>query len=268
MKLSTVKLVTIQFFLLLFFFIFNSAQAEEELGVYEHLDEYISDDLMFTDELFNEVNLLESIDKPTIISLVYYECPGICSPLLNGLAEAMEKTDVVIGKDYQVYTISFSHTEKPPLARKKKRTYQKLVTQGDTDNYWKFFTGDSTNIHRLLDDLGFKVKKDGKEYIHPGTLIVLSPNGKITRYLYGSTYFLPFDIKMAVVEAAQGKSGPTINKVLNYCFSYDPEGKKYVLNITKISGSIILGLALILLFSMLYKGNKRKEPRFKNEETR
>jgi len=265
MKLLAVKIVTtgILFSFLLLFSI--STQAEEELGVYEHLDEYISDDLMFTDELFNKVNLLESIDKPTIISLVYYECPGICSPLLNGLAEAMEKTDVIIGEDYQVYTISFSHTEKPPLARKKKRTYQKLVTQGNTDEYWKFFTGDSTNIYQLLDDVGFKVKKDGKEYIHPGTLIVLSPNGKITRYLYGSTYFLPFDIKMAVVEAAQGKSGPTINKVLNYCFSYDPEGKKYVLNITKISGSIILGLALILLFSLLYKGNKKRGLKFKDQ---
>mgnify|MGYP002639694393 CR=1 FL=1 len=258
MKLPTVKLVTLGFLISFSLLLSFPVQADDELGVYEHLDEFITDDLIFVDELHNEVNLLESIDKPTIISLVYYECPGICSPLLNGLAEAMEKTDVVVGEDYQVYTISFSHTETPELARKKKRTYQKLVTQGNTDESWKFFTGDSTTIHRLLDQLGFKVKKEGKEYIHPGTLIVLSPNGKITRYLYGSTYFLPFDIKMAVVEAAQGKSGPTINKVLNYCFSYDPAGKKYVLNITKISGSIILFFALVLLFSLLYKGNKRK----------
>lgn len=258
MKLIVIKLVTVGILISLSLLITNSLRAQDELGVYEHLDEYISDDLIFTDELFNEVNLLESIDKPTIISLVYYECPGICSPLLNGLAEAMEKTDVIVGEDYQVYTISFSHTEEPPLARKKKRTYQKLVTQGNTDESWKFFTGDSSNITRLLKDVGFAVKKDGKEYIHPGTLIVLSPNGKITRYLYGSTYFLPFDIKMAVVEAAQGKSGPTINKVLNYCFSYDPAGKKYVFNITKISGSIILFFALLLLFSLLYKGNKKK----------
>jgi protein SCO1/2 len=258
MKLIVIKLVTVGILISLSVLISKSLSAQDELGVYEHLDEYISDDLIFTDELFNEVNLLESIDKPTIISLVYYECPGICSPLLNGLAEAMEKTDVIVGEDYQVYTISFSHTEEPPLARKKKRTYQKLVTQGNTAEYWKFFTGDSSNIARLLKDVGFAVKKEGKEYIHPGTLIVLSPNGKITRYLYGSTYFLPFDIKMAVVEAAQGKSGPTINKVLNYCFSYDPAGKKYVFNITKISGSIILFFALLLLFSLLYKGNKKK----------
>lgn len=234
-------------------------ETENQLGIYEHLDSYISDDLIFRDELFNKVNLKDAIDKPTVICLVYYECPGICSPLLNGLADAMDKTDVELGKDYQVFTISFSHTESAPLALKKKKTYAKLVSHGDTENSWKFFTGDSITISKLLDEVGFKVKKEGKEYIHPGSLIMLSPEGKITRYLYGSTYFLPFDLKMAIVEAAQGKSGPTINKVLNYCFSYDPEGKKYVFNITKISGTIILLLAIGLLLSMILKNKNRKK---------
>ncbi len=233
--------------------------AQEELGVYEHLDDTISDDLIFTDELFNQVNLKDIIDKPTIISLVYYECPGICSPLLNGLAEALEKTDITMGKDYQVFTISFNQVEKPPLALKKKKTYAKLLTHGDTDNGWHFFTGDSANIYRLLNEVGFKVKKEGTEFIHPGTLIVLSPKGKITRYLYGSAYFLPFDIKMAVAEAAQGRSGPTITKMLNYCFSYDPAGKKYVFNVTKISGTIILLIALIFLASLSLKSRKSKK---------
>lgn len=236
----------------------STTYAQDELGVYEHLDEYISDDLVLTDELYNEINLKESIDKPTIISLVYYECPGICSPLLNGLAEAMDKTDIQLGEDYQVYTISFSHTEKPPLARKKKKTYQKLVSHGDTKGSWKFFTGDSITISRLLDQVGFKVKKEGKEYIHPGTLIVISPKGKITRYLYGSTYFMPFDLKMAIVEAADERSGPTINKMLKFCFSYDPAGQKYVLNFTKISGSFILLIAFVLLGTLIFRGRKRR----------
>lgn len=231
---------------------------DKQLGIYEKLDEYISDDLVFTDELFNKVNIKESIDKPTILALVYYECPGICSPLLNGLAEAMDESDMELGTDYQVYTVSFSFTEGPPLARQKKKTYSKLVKHGDTQNGWKFFTGDSTTVDQLLDEVGYKVKKEGKEYIHPGAIIVLSPEGKVTRYLYGSTYFLPFDLKMAVVEAAEGRSGPTINKMLNYCFSYDPEGQKYVFNMTKISGTLILLLAGSLLFTMIIKGRKRK----------
>ena len=236
----------------------EEVKPENQLGIYEKLDQYISDDLVFTDELYNKVNLKESIDKPTILVLVYYECPGICSPLLNGLADAMDKSDIELGKDYQVYTISFSHTEKPPLARQKKKTYTKLVKHGDTQNAWKFFTGDSITIAQLFDDVGYKVKKEGKEYIHPGAIMVLSPAGKVTRYLYGSAYFLPFDIKMAIVEAAEGRSGPTINKVLNYCFSYDPEGQKYVFNVTKISGTLILLLAGSLLFTMVMKGRKRK----------
>lgn len=263
--MKQLALLTISIF---FIYLPSVCIAEEdtppvELGIYEKLDEYISDDLVFTDETFEEINIKESIDKPTILALVYYECPGICSPLLNGLAEAMDRTDIELGEDYQVYTISFSHTENPTLARKKKKTYEKLVSHGDTENSWKFFTGDSLTIYRLLDDVGYKVKKEGKEYIHPGTIIVLSPDGKVTRYLYGSTYFLPFDLKMAIVEAAEGRSGPTINKVLKYCFSYDPEGQKYVFNMTKVSGTIILLLAASLLFSMIFKGRKRKNKLFK-----
>ena len=250
-------LLTVFFLLFLSIMTSNSSFGQDELGVYEHLDDYISNDLVFTDELYNEINLKESINKPTIIALVYYECPGICSPLLNGLADAMDKTDIQLGEDYQVYTISFSHTEKPPLAKKKKDSYEKLVRHGDPKNSWKFFTGDSVTISRLFDQVGFKVKKEGKEYIHPGTLIVLSPKGKITRYLYGTTYFLPFDIKMAIVEAADEKSGPTINKMLKYCFSYDPDGQKYVLNFTKILGSLILLIVIGLLVTLVIKGRTK-----------
>lgn len=261
--MKTRKLIAINLTIIMFFGML-SAKADEfnpkkkaELGIYEHLDTIISNDLVFTDEYFNKVNLKDAITKPTVISLVYYECPGLCSPLLNGLADAMDKTDISLGKDYQVFTISFNPVEKPPLALKKKDTYSKLVHHGNVRENWRFFTGDSSTINRLLNQVGFKVKKEGDEYIHPAAIIVLSPGGKITRYLIGSTYFLPFDLKMSVVEASQGKSGPTINKFLNYCFSYDPKGKKYVFNITKISGSIILILALSLLFSLLYKGKRK-----------
>jgi len=256
-------LILVLFILFSFSFPFTalseSDKTDTQLGVYEHLDDFISNDLVFTDERFEKVNLKESIEIPTVLVLVYYECPGICSPLLNALADAMDKADIDLGKDYQVYTVSFSPVEKPPLAMQKKKTYAKLVSHGDTKNGWRFFTGDSATINHLLDEVGFKVKKEGDQYIHPASLIVLSPKGKITRYLYGSTYFLPFDLKMAIVEAQEGRSSPTINKVLNYCFSYDPKGQKYVFNITKVSGSLILLLALGLLFTMIFKGKNRKK---------
>ena len=243
------------------FLTFSPGIAEEnppELGIYEHLDEYIPADLTFVNENYDTVNLLESIDKPTVIVPVYYNCPGLCSPLLEGVAEVISRSQVILGKDYQVFTISFNHTEKTKLAIDKKKNYMQLVKGNiDIENGWHFFTGDSININRLLDAIGYKVKKQGNDFIHPGAIIVLSPDGKITRYLHG-TYFLPFDLKMAVVEASHGKSGPTINKMLKFCFSYDAEGKKYVFNVTKVSGVIILLFALSLFMTLFVKNNRSK----------
>lgn len=243
--------------LVLFSIFFSPLLAQEELGVYEKLDQFIEQDIVFTDENFREVNIREAIDKPTIVAMVYYECPGICTPLLNGLADVMKKSDLELGKDYQVFTISFSHVESPVLAQNKKRTYTKLVGKGDLENGWHFFTGDSLNIDRFLDNIGYKVKQEGEEYIHPATLVVVSPHGKITRYLDGTNY-LPFDMKMAIVEAGMERSGPTINKILDYCFSYDPEGKTYVFNVTRVSGTVILLLALALLGSLVLSNRKKK----------
>jgi len=227
-----------------------------ELCIYEHLDSYLPADLDFVDENNNPFNLKDNIDKPTVIALVYYECPGLCSPLLEGVSEVITKAKVDLGTEYQVLTVSFDPSEKPELAKAKKDNYAKLVKGKDVENGWKWLTGDSTNVNRLLNTLGYKVKKEGDDYIHPASIIVISPEGKITRYLYG-TYFLPFDLKMAVVEASEERSSPTINKVLKFCFSYDAEGKKYVFNITKVSGSIIL-LFAISLFLFLAFGKKRK----------
>ncbi len=234
---------------------------QEELGIFEHLDEYIPEDLIFVDQDYDTVNLKEAIDKPTVLVLVYYECPGICSPLLEGVAEVVSRADLELDKDYQVFTISFNPAETPRLAKDKKKNYAKLVKNKDVSKGWPYFVGDSASIDKLLSSVGFKVKKVGKDWIHPTALIVLSPEGKITRYLHGLN-FLPFDLKMAVVEAQKGKSGPTINKVLRYCFSYDPEGQKYVFNITKITGTIILSAALILLLVLIFKKGKKQTKEF------
>ena len=238
----------------------TSVSAQDpELGIYEKLDEYIPKDLIFVSEKYDTVNLLSIIDKPTILVPVYYNCPGICTPLLEGVADVISKSDQVIGIDYQVFTFSFNYKENTKLARDKKKTFSKLVKGNhDLDNGWIYFTADSANVYSLLNSIGYKIKKQGQEYIHPGAVVVLSPEGKITRYLHG-TYFLPFDLKMAVVEASQGKSGPTINKFLKFCFSYDAEGKKYVFNITKVSGSIILFFALLLFLTLFLKKNRKKQ---------
>lgn len=259
-KIKTLQCIAAFFFL---FSTFGFAESDpQKLGIYENLDGYLPDNIELTDENYNRVNLKEMIDKPTVIALVYYECPGICSPLLEGVADVITRAKIDLGTEYQVFTVSFDPEEKPKLAKEKKANYSKLVKGKDVEHGWTWFTGDSANINALLSSLGYQVKKQGEEYIHPAAIMVLSPEGKITRYLHG-TYFLPFDLKMAVIEASEGKSGPTINKVLQYCFSYDPEGKKYVLNFTKISGSIIIFLALALLGGLLFSKKSRKRKSLK-----
>jgi len=240
------------------------SQEGDQLGIYEKLDQYIPDDLVFVTENYDTVNLLDQIDKPTVIVPVYYECPGLCSPLLEGVADVISKAKLELGKDYQVFTISFNPAEKPRLAREKKETYARLTKNVRfVEEGWIFHTGDSLTIQRLLTSIGYMIKKEGRDWIHPGAIIVLSPDGKITRYLHG-TYFLPFDLKMAIVEASQGRSGPTINKVLKFCFSYDAEGKKYVFNITKVSGSIIILLALGFFITLVLKSKRTATPKTEN----
>lgn len=247
--------ILILFFCLSFSFI-NQIQSQD-LGLYEHLDTYLPNDLEFINEEGKTIKLSDLINKPTVISLVYYECPGLCSPLLEGIADVITKAKLDLGTEYQMLTISFDPSEATELAVAKKATYSELVENKDVQNGWKYFTGNQENIDKLLNALGYKIKKEGEDYIHPAAIIVVSPESKITRYLHG-TYFLPFDLKMAVVESLDGKSGPTINKVLQFCFSYDAEGKKYVFNITKISGSFILLLALSLFGGLIYRNRNNK----------
>ncbi|MEZ5082734.1 MAG: SCO family protein [Bacteroidales bacterium] len=259
---SRLRYVTAFLFIISIYFTVYAESDPPELGIYEHLDEYLPENIQLVDENYNTVNLKQKIDKPTVIALVYYECPGICSPLLEGVADVITKAKIDLGTEYQVFTISFDPDEKPKLAKDKKSNYAKLVKGKDVENGWTWFTGDSANITKLLNGLGYKVKKEGQEYIHPAAIMVVSPDSKITRYLHG-TYFLPFDLKMAVIEASEGKSGPTINKVLKYCFSYDPEGQKYVMNFTKVSGSIIIFLALSLFVGLLISSKSRKRKSLK-----
>ncbi len=217
-----------------------------EVGVDEQLGKYVPLDLSFLNENGDSVKLAALIQKPTILALVYYTCPGICSPLLNGVAEVLEKMDAEPGSDYQVITISFDSRDKPSLAARKKNNYLKSFKRPFPANAWRFLTGDSVAIKRITDAVGFRYKRQGKDFTHPGLITVLAPDGKITRYLYGIT-FLPFDLKMALLEASQGRTGPTISKLLMYCFSYDPAGRKYALNVVHIGGAVILSLLAIFI---------------------
>lgn len=228
-----------------------------EIGVIEHLDEYLPDGIRLVGEDSVSVQLTDLIDKPTVLNFVYYRCPGICSPLMEGLAEVMDKSDLKPGIDYQVLTISFDPSETLDLALRKKSNYLNLVNRKEEiAQGWKFFISDSASIATATNAVGFKYKKIGNDFQHAASVMIISPDGKITRYLNG-LYFLPFDFKMAIIEANKGQSGPTINKIMQFCYSYDPVGQTYVLNVTKITGTLILFVAMLFFLYLIFKPKRK-----------
>lgn len=237
--------------------VFTDQTTNVEIGIVEHLDEYLPDDIQLVDENNQKVRLTDLIDKPTIINWVYFRCPGICSPLMEGIAKVMDASDLVPGVDYQVLTISFDPSETIDLGIRKKNNYLNLVTKKEAINRgWHYFVSDSASIAKGTNATGFKYKRTGQDFTHAASICVVSPKGKITRYLNGIN-FLPFDFKMAVIESSKGMSAPTINKIMQYCFSYDPVGQAYVLNVTKITGTLILFVALLFFLVLIFKPKRK-----------
>jgi len=215
---------------------------EVEIGIVEKLGDTIPLDLKFYNEKNDTVSLGSMINKPTILSFVYFDCPGLCSPLLDGIADVVSKMDLSIGKDFDIITISFNTKDTPEKARQKKLNFVQKIQEKDRAS-WFYLTGELENIQKITEAVGFKYKPTGLDFAHPSTIIMISPQGKITRYLYGIT-FLPFDVKMAVVESQKGLVRPTSNKLLEYCFAYDAQSKAYTLQFTRLIGTFILIIGL------------------------
>ncbi len=247
--------------LLCFVFLSITGQDKDknsvEIGIDEHLGETIPLDLTFYNTDNDTVSLRELVDKPTIFSFVYFDCPGLCSPLMSGIQDVVGKTAMDLGEDYQVITISFNTKDTPEKAKIKKDNFVSTLAK-DKQNAWIYLTGEQENIEKITDAIGFKYKAQGLDFAHPSAIIMVSPEGKITRYLYGLTY-LPFDVKMAVIESQKGLARPTINRVLEMCFAYNPASKTYVLNTTQIMGVLTL-LVLAILFAVLLLRGRKKKP--------
>lgn len=261
--------ISVKIFLAVLFFlifsvpIFSQTPEPPDVGVDEKLGEYVPLDIKFYDEYGKTIDLAELVKgKPTIISLVYYRCPGICSPLMSGLGTVLDEIDLETGKDFNTLTISFDPGEDYILAAEKKKNYfATFRKRAVSENSWRFLTADSINVKKITEAVGFKYIKQDNDFVHSGVLTVISPDGKITRYLYGID-FLPFDVKMALIEASQGKVGTTISKIVKLCYSYDPDGRRYTLNITRVAGASILfviSIFAVALFITKKKKNKSKK---------
>jgi len=243
--------------ILLFFLVLKTYGQPfgNEIGINEKLDSILPLDLVFNNEQNQQVTLRQLIDKPTVLAFVYFDCPGLCSPLQEGISKVIEASDMTLGKEYQAITISFNFHDTPEKAKQKKANFTTKIG-AEKAKSWYYLTGDSLTVVKILNAVGYKIKVTGVDYAHPSAIVMISPKGKITRYLYGLT-FLPFDLKMAVIESQKGLSRPTINKVLEFCYAYEPGGKRYTLEVTKLAGTFILIILVVFLTVLVIKRKKK-----------
>ena len=230
--------------------------AAEEVGIDEKLGQRAAIDLILKDEEGKAVPLRALIDKPTILTLIYFRCRDLCPLLLHGVVDVLNRTQSEPGKDFQVITVSIDPRDTPEIAAEKRTNYLREITRPFPPAAWRFLTADAATTKALADSVGFKFKRQGEEFIHAAAIIFLSPAGDVTRYMYGTTY-LPADLQMAVQEAARSEARPTINKWLKICFSYDPVARTYVLSFTKIGATITLLGAAIFLIVLVRAGRRR-----------
>ena len=253
-------------YIFLMIFALNSISFSTEngikVGIDEQLGSYIPLDVQFKDDKGETVVLRDLIKRPTVLAFVYYKCPGICSPLLFSLTEVINKSDLEPGFDYNIVCISFDNLETPQIAADKKKSFVSGLEKNIKPEDWEFLTGDSINIKKVTDAAGFRFERKGDQFLHSGAFIFLDKEGKICRYLFpGYTEshgfgILLFDFKMAVLEASESKETPTIAKVLRFCFSYDTEGQKYTMNVTRIFGAVILVFAAVFFIFIVKKPKK------------
>jgi protein SCO1 len=223
----------------------TSGYSAEKSGINEKIGQNVLLDAVFLDEQGEKVSLRQLTGKPSIISLVYFSCQSRCPLLLGSLAEALGKSDFDTN-DYRVITISFDDRDTPAMAAQIKPNYLKAIGRHFPDTSWRFLTGDSKTIDAFTRSVGFSFSKENSGFSHPRALIFLSPEGSISRYLYGMS-FSPFDIAMALKEASVQKGFFSRSMLSLFCFSYDPQENRYVFNLGRTAAAAALFLMLSTL---------------------
>jgi protein SCO1/2 len=243
-------------------------EALEEVGVTEHLDAKLPLDVEFRDENGDWVELGSFFDgeRPVILTLNYYRCPMLCGLMLNGLAEGVKAMAWTPGDDFEIVTISINPLETPELATAKKQNYLKLLDRPEAAQGWHFMTGRELEINRVAEAVGFSYTYDpaSQEYAHPAVMFVCTPDGRVARYLYGIEYPAK-RLKFALLEAAEGKVGSTLDQLILYCYHYDPTNRRYTpvaMNIMRLGGgatALILGVALGIFWIREWRRKKNTE---------
>jgi len=221
-------------------------EGVRNVGIDQRLNEQLPLDIEFRNEEGRLVNLGQFFhDKPVVLSLVYHECPMLCNEVLDGMLRAFRVLRFDVGKEFEVLTVSFNPREDAPLARSAKESYIRRYKREGAAEGWHFLTGDQTSIDRLTKAVGFRYRFDTQrnQYAHAGGIMVLTPQGRLSRYFYGIE-FAPKDLRLGLVEASENKIGSIVDQVLLFCYHYDPVTGKYGLAI--LTTMRIIGVAFVL----------------------
>lgn len=235
--------------------------ALEGVGIDQRLNQPVPLNLVFKDDSGRAVPLSTYFHgKPVLLALVYYQCPMLCTRILNGVVDSLNAISFTPGQDFEVVTVSFDPKDTPELAAAKKKTYLASYKRSGTANGWHFLTGDPASIKALTEAVGFHYKYDPvtKQFAHASGIMLLTPNGRLSRYFYGVEY-KPRDVRLGLVEASNNKIGNAVDEVLLFCYHYDAATGKYgavAMNAERIGGAAFLLLAGSGLF-MLWRRDRR-----------
>jgi protein SCO1/2 len=226
------------------------------IGIDQRIGEQLPLDLPFTDENGKAVQLGDYFGKrPVILALVYYECPMLCTQVLNGLVSALSVMNFEPGREFDVVAVSFNPKEGPGLAAQKKAAYLDRYGRPHTAGGWHFLTGSDASIRELTKAIGFRYEFDEKiqQFAHGAGIELMTPNGTIARYFYGIE-FSPRDIRLGIIEAAEERVGSVLDQVLLLCFHYDPATGRYgatVLGLVRLGGvATVVGFLAFLIVSL------------------
>jgi protein SCO1 len=240
-------------------------QALREIGFDQHLDQLVPLDTTFRDEAGRTVRLGDYFGKrPVALVFAYYDCPMLCTLVINGLSSALGVLSLNPGSDFEIVTVSFDPRDTPATASAKKAIYLERYKRPGAADGWHFLTGDQSSIDRLTKAAGFRYAwdKDTKQFAHPTGVIVLTPEGRIARYLFGVEYG-PRDLRMALVEASAGKVGNRVDALLLYCYHYDPMTGRYglaIIRAMRIAGATTVLLIGGFVFAMVRNEKRRGSP--------
>jgi len=236
----------------------------EEVKVVEHLGETVPLDVVLTDHTGRQVTLGDYFGKgrPVILNLGYYGCPMLCGLVLNGLTKGLKNLDWLPGEQFDVVTVSIDPNEDTELARAKRASLLEELDRPGAEKGWFFHTATKAEIDRLSKALGFGFRWDekGKQWAHAAVIMIASPDGKLARYLYGIE-FSPKDLKLGLLDAAEGKIGSPAEQLLLFCYQYDPNAGGYVLfarNMMKLGGAITIAALGTFLFVMWRRSPRRE----------